>query len=113
MENILAMVRDFGLFHLQWGQGIMILVGLVLLYLAIVKRFEPLLLVPIGFGGILSNLPDAGLAMSAIENAVCGQTGSDDGVFRSAATQLLHACRHQASLEQRNATADDHLAPAR
>ncbi|EKF9174361.1 sodium ion-translocating decarboxylase subunit beta [Vibrio cholerae] len=70
MENILAMVRDFGLFHLQWGQGIMILVGLVLLYLAIVKRFEPLLLVPIGFGGILSNLPDAGLAMSAIENAV-------------------------------------------
>ncbi|CSC54277.1 Uncharacterised protein [Vibrio cholerae] len=43
---------------------------------------------------------------------VCGQAGSDDSVFRSAATQLLHACRHQASLEQRNATADDHLAPA-
>ncbi|WP_373332829.1 sodium ion-translocating decarboxylase subunit beta [Vibrio porteresiae] len=64
------MVNDFGFFHLQWGQAVMIVIGLVLLYLAIVKQFEPLLLVPIGFGGILSNLPDAGLAMSAIENAI-------------------------------------------
>jgi oxaloacetate decarboxylase beta subunit len=70
MDNIIALVNDFGLFHLQWGQAIMIAVGLVLLYLAIAKGFEPLLLVPIGFGGILSNLPDAGLAMSAIENAL-------------------------------------------
>ncbi|WP_408063521.1 MULTISPECIES: sodium ion-translocating decarboxylase subunit beta [Vibrio] len=64
------MVNDFGFFHLNWGQAIMIVIGLVLLYLAIVKQFEPLLLVPIGFGGILSNLPDAGLAMSAVENAL-------------------------------------------
>ena len=70
MDNIIAMVNDFGFFHLQWGQAVMIVIGLVLLYLAIVKQFEPLLLVPIGFGGILSNLPDAGLAMSAIENAI-------------------------------------------
>ena len=64
------MVNDFGFFHLNWGQAVMIVIGLVLLYLAIVKQFEPLLLVPIGFGGILSNLPDAGLAMSAVENAL-------------------------------------------
>ncbi|MBF8999115.1 sodium ion-translocating decarboxylase subunit beta [Vibrio sp. CAIM 722] len=70
MDNIIAMVNDFGFFHLNWGQAIMIVIGLVLLYLAIVKQFEPLLLVPIGFGGILSNLPDAGLAMSAVENAL-------------------------------------------
>lgn len=70
MDKIFALVNDFGFFHLQWGQGIMIIVGLILLYLAIVKQFEPLLLVPIGFGGILANLPDAGLAMSAIENAL-------------------------------------------
>lgn len=61
MENILAMVRDFGLFHLQWGQGIMILVGLVLLYLAIVKRFEPLLLVPIVLGESSQICPMPGL----------------------------------------------------
>lgn len=40
----------------------MIIVGLVLLYLAISKKFEPLLLVPIGFGAVLSNIPMAGLA---------------------------------------------------
>ena len=47
----------------------MIVVGLGLLYLAIAKKFEPLLLVPIGFGGILSNIPEAGLAISAAEQA--------------------------------------------
>ncbi|SHO55182.1 sodium ion-translocating decarboxylase subunit beta [Vibrio quintilis] len=70
MEKITALINDFGLFHLQWGQAIMLIVGLVLLYLAIVKQFEPLLLVPIGFGGILANLPDAGLALSAVESAL-------------------------------------------
>ena len=43
----------------QWGQILMIVVGLVLLYLAIKKGFEPLLLVPIGFGAILTNIPFA------------------------------------------------------
>ncbi|WP_375748207.1 sodium ion-translocating decarboxylase subunit beta [Vibrio sp. HN007] len=70
MESALALINDFGFLHLQWGQAIMILVGMVLLYLAIVKQFEPLLLVPIGLGGILSNLPDANLAISAVEAAI-------------------------------------------
>lgn len=70
MESALALINDFGFLHLQWGQAIMILVGMVLLYLAIVKQFEPLLLVPIGLGGILSNLPDANLAVNAIEAAI-------------------------------------------
>ncbi len=48
----------------------MISIGLLLLYLAIRKGFEPLLLVPIGFGGILANIPGAGLAYSAVENAL-------------------------------------------
>lgn len=59
-----------GLFNIEPGQVIMIIVGLVLLFLAIRKRFEPLLLVPIGFGGILANIPEAGLALSAAENAI-------------------------------------------
>ena len=41
----------------------MILIGLMLLYLAIKKGFEPLLLVPIGFGGILSNIPGVDIAV--------------------------------------------------
>jgi len=46
--------------HFEIGQIIMMLVGLGLLYLAIVKKFEPLLLLPIGFGALLTNIPLAG-----------------------------------------------------
>ncbi len=70
MDSVLGLINDFGFLHLGWGQAIMILVGLGLLYLAIAKKFEPLLLVPIGVGGILANLPDANLAVNAIEAAV-------------------------------------------
>ncbi len=59
-----------GLFNIEPGQVVMIAIGLLLLFLAIRKGFEPLLLVPIGFGGILANIPEAGLAFSAVENAV-------------------------------------------
>ncbi|MCK5845024.1 MAG: sodium ion-translocating decarboxylase subunit beta [Victivallales bacterium] len=44
------------------GRVLMILIGLGLLYLAIFKKFEPLLLLPIGFGAILSNIPLAGIS---------------------------------------------------
>ena len=50
-----------GLFHLEWGQVVMIFVGSILLYLGIGKGFEPLLLLPIGFGAILVNIPQADL----------------------------------------------------
>jgi len=46
-----------GLFALTWQQLIMIIVGSVLIYLAIKKEYEPTLLLPIGFGAILVNIP--------------------------------------------------------
>lgn len=52
LYGFMGMVEGFGI-----GNLIMILIGFVLLYLAIKKGFEPLLLVPIGFGCILSNIP--------------------------------------------------------
>ncbi|AFU97398.1 sodium ion-translocating decarboxylase subunit beta [Simiduia agarivorans] len=70
MDALLTLWRDSGIFHMQSGQFFMILVGVGLLFLAIRKGFEPLLLVPIGFGGILANIPGAGLAMSSVENAI-------------------------------------------
>lgn len=70
MEKLILLFTSSGLFNLQFGQAIMIAVGLLLLFLAIKKNFEPLLLVPIGFGGILANIPEAGLAFSAVENAL-------------------------------------------
>ncbi len=45
-----------------WTMAVMVVVGLLLLYLAIKKGFEPLLLIPIGFGCILANIPGAGVA---------------------------------------------------
>jgi oxaloacetate decarboxylase beta subunit len=48
----------------------MLLVGLLLLYLAINKKFEPLLLLPIGFGALLTNIPEIGLSMSPIEKLI-------------------------------------------
>jgi len=50
-----------GFVNLHWSNPVMIIVGLLLLYLGIKKGFEPLLLVPIGFGAILVNIPLAGL----------------------------------------------------
>ncbi|KLF03287.1 oxaloacetate decarboxylase subunit beta [Klebsiella aerogenes] len=68
MESLNALIQGMGLMHLGAGQAVMLLVSLLLLWLAIAKKFEPLLLLPIGFGGLLSNIPEAGLALSALEN---------------------------------------------
>ena len=48
-----------GIYSLVWQQPIMIIIGLVLIYLAIVKGYEPLLLIPIGFGVVVGNMPYA------------------------------------------------------
>jgi oxaloacetate decarboxylase beta subunit len=61
-DVLFALVSGFT--HLTWQSTFLILLGCVLLYLAIAKGFEPLLLIPIGFGVILGNLPLAGLAAS-------------------------------------------------
>lgn len=70
MDKLMTLWTSTGLYHMAWGQLVMILVGLGLLFLAIRKGFEPLLLVPIGFGGILANIPVAGLAESAVSQAL-------------------------------------------
>ena len=62
MDQLLSLWHNTGVYQMTLGQGVMILIGMLLLYLAIKKNFEPLLLVPIGFGGVLANIPGAGLA---------------------------------------------------
>jgi oxaloacetate decarboxylase beta subunit len=62
MENLTSLWQSTGIYNFQIGQVFMMLVGFLLLYLAIKKGFEPLLLLPIGFGAILSNIPVAGIA---------------------------------------------------
>ena len=76
-----------GVAALTWQQGVMLLVSFGLLYLAIVKKFEPMLLLPIAFGMMLANLPETGLMadpaglMDATQR-VEGAHWYDDGVLR-------------------------------
>lgn len=60
-ETFIEFLKSTGFAQLNWGTIIMLLVACVLLYLAIVKKFEPLLLLPIAFGMLLSNIPGGGL----------------------------------------------------
>ena len=53
--------REINKFADSWGRIIMFIVVFILFYLAIVKGFEPLLLLPIGFGGLLANIPVANM----------------------------------------------------
>ena len=61
LNNLVTYLQSTGFFHMTWQNGVMLAVSLVLLYLAIVKKFEPLLLIPIGFGALAANIPLANL----------------------------------------------------
>jgi len=69
VDKFIGVWQDTGIYQMLPGQGLMILVGLLLLYLAIRKGFEPLLLLPIGFGTILVNIPGAGFMDAPIFEA--------------------------------------------
>ncbi len=60
MRALVSVWTDSGFASLTWQNIVMILVGLVLLYLAIAKQYEPLLLLPIAFGDIMANFPNTG-----------------------------------------------------
>ena len=62
MELFEQLWAGSGLAQISYGQAAMIAISLLLLYLAVAKKFEPLLLVTIGFGGLLSNIPGAEIA---------------------------------------------------
>lgn len=60
-DSILKLINESGFSALDWQHAAMLAVACLLVYLAIVKKFEPLLLLPIAFGVLLANLPLAGL----------------------------------------------------
>ena len=61
LDRIWEFLNTTGFSDLYWGNVVLMMVGGVLIYLAIRKRYEPLLLIPIGFGVILTNIPATGL----------------------------------------------------
>ena len=59
-----------GFYNATWGHLAMIIIGLVFIYLAVAHEFEPMLLIPIGFGILIGNIPfnmDAGLKVGIYE----------------------------------------------
>ncbi len=82
MEFGLGMLwQSTGVANLEWGQVLMMLVGCLLIYLAIAKKFEPLLLLPIGFGAILTNIPLAGIGGPEGILGLIYKAGIETGVF--------------------------------
>lgn len=65
MDNLVKLWQSTGIYNLEPGQALMMAVCTGLIFLAIRKGFEPLLLIPIGFGGILANIPVANMAEGA------------------------------------------------
>ena len=65
MEAWSALAQGSGFAALTWQNGVMFAIAGVLVYLAVTRGYEPLLLVPIGFGAALANLPGANLAASS------------------------------------------------
>ncbi len=61
LASVLEFFESTGYWNISWGQFAMLIVSFVLLYLAIKKQYEPLLLLPIAFGMLLANLPLAGI----------------------------------------------------
>lgn len=110
MNNLIGLWQDSGLAHMTIGQVSMMLVCLGLLFLAIRKGFEPLLLLPIGFGGIAANIPGAELAVSAAEAAI----SSGDTSVLSAMAQALGMDAWETAKEIKvayaNSAAAEHLA---
>ena len=70
-----------GILHVTWGNAVMIMAALVLIYLAVYKGIEPVLLLPIGFGCLLANIPLAGMTVAEGMMAVLYNAGIATELF--------------------------------
>src|SRR5690606_21062831 len=86
MDSLIKLWLSTGLSQIELGQAVMMLVAFGMLYLAIKKGFEPLLLLPIAVGTLLVNIPGAGMGWSAAEAAI--RTATDPAMLESLRTIL-------------------------
>ena len=97
MDAIISFVQQTGFYQLfaniatNWTSLVMILISLLLLYLAIVKGFEPLLLVGIAFGMLLTNLPGAGMYHTELWDAfIAGEIGYGEIMHNGGLLDILY-----------------------
>ncbi|ABO23091.1 sodium ion-translocating decarboxylase subunit beta [Shewanella loihica] len=81
MDGLIAFWAESGIANFTGGQLLMMAVGALLLYLAIARGFEPLLLLPIGFGAILANIPNGGFTEEGGMLYYAYHVGIETGVF--------------------------------
>lgn len=81
MDAVATLIASTGLVNFTAGQVVMMLVGFFLLYLAIARGFEPLLLLPIGFGAVLTNIPLAGMGDPGGLLYMIYEVGIGTGIF--------------------------------
>ncbi|MBZ9610099.1 sodium ion-translocating decarboxylase subunit beta [Rheinheimera maricola] len=81
MDAVTTLIASTGLVNFTGGQIVMMLVGFTLLYLAIARGFEPLLLLPIGFGAVLTNIPLAGMGEPGGLLYMIYEVGIGTGIF--------------------------------
>ncbi|MFY3324609.1 sodium ion-translocating decarboxylase subunit beta [Vibrio fluvialis] len=81
MDGLMTLWSETGIANFEFGQIIMIMIGCLLLFLAIRKGFEPLLLLPIGFGAVLANIPNAGFTEPGGLLYYVYHVGIESGVF--------------------------------
>ena len=84
LNTLQSLAEKSAFANITWQQGVMLLLSFVLMYLAIVKKFEPLLLLPIAFGMALTNIPGAELYHSEFfltNNVDYGQVLHDGGLL--------------------------------
>ncbi len=83
ITTVMEILKGSGFAALTWQSALMLLISFVLIYLAIAKGFEPLLLLPIAFGMLLANLPLAGLDIKTAEEIANGaQLGLLDYLYK-------------------------------
>ena len=87
MDIFYKFLETTGFAEMTWGNAIMIVIGLIFIGLAIIKDYEPLLLLPIGFGVLVGNIPTiASMALSVYDE---GGMVLEDGVIRYEAGSVL------------------------
>ena len=70
LQSLISLWHSTGLYNFTWQNAVMLVICFVVLYLGIRRQFEPLLLIPIGFGGVLANIPFPPDATSIIAHTV-------------------------------------------
>jgi len=81
LDSLLAFWSKTGIMNFTWQQAVMILIGILLIYLAIKKGFEPLLLLPMGIGAILANVPVVNMAGPDGFIGIISHFGISNGLF--------------------------------